>query len=179
MKLYQKIGLWLTGILATAWLIKEAFVRTNYKPTVAKEGVFSFGNPLVPMKDRGTDVWGNGGFGAIRTGHIHEGSDYHCEVGQPVYSPFEGTFDRVAFPYRNDKRWKGGLLKSKDGVYEIKIFYFEPLLDIVGKNISKGELIGKCQDLSVKYPNIGNHIHVEVRENDKLVNPEYFFSTIK
>lgn len=174
MKQYQKVLLYITGILASIWAIKEMFVANNYKPAVPKNGQFA--NPLVRMNDRGTDIWGNGDFGAIRTSHLHEGNDYLCEPDEIVYAPFDGTFDRVAYPYSNDKNWKGGLLKSKDGVYEIKIFYFNPDAGAVGKKILKGLPIGKCQDISIKYPKIKPHIHVEIRENGKLKNPDYFFS---
>ena len=128
------------------------------------------------FKIRGVDKFGSGKFGAQRrksTGEVytHQGIDILTFPGQPIKAPFDLSFVRVANPYPNDKTLKGGIWKS--GNLEMKIFYLSPITG--KKSFRKGEIIGYAQNLNEKYgEGIGNHIHLELRENGIIINPEKY-----
>ena len=90
--------------------------------------------------------------------------------GEKVFSPFDGKLIRRAVPYKNDPRYEGVVIRGVEEWtgYEVKIFYVEGLLS---GEVKAGQEIGLVQDLTKKYPSITNHIHIEVRKNDKLMDP--------
>lgn len=128
------------------------------------------------FKIRGVDKFGSGKFGAQRrksTGEVytHQGIDILTFSGQPIKAPFDLSFVRIANPYPNDKTLKGAIWKSNN--LEMKIFYLTPITD--KKSFKKGEVIGYAQNLNEKYgEGIGNHIHLELRENGNIINPEKY-----
>jgi hypothetical protein len=128
------------------------------------------------FKIRGIDKFGSGKFGATRkksTGEIykHEGIDVLTFAGQPIKAPFDLKFIRIAKPYKDDNILSGGIWKNEN--LEMKIFYISPITNKT--KFSKGEIIGYSQNLNEKYgEGIGNHIHVEIRENGNLINPEKY-----
>ncbi len=58
--------------------------------------------------------------------------------------------------------------------YSVKLFYLDPLKEIVGRTVKQGELIGTAQDLTIKYPGITNHIHFEISFKGAQVDPSRF-----
>ncbi|WP_461141249.1 M23 family metallopeptidase [Spirosoma pomorum] len=125
-------------------------------------------NPMIVRKDKG----GSGYFGTGRINRIHQGTDFVCEPGQPIYAPFSGTIIRESLPYADDTRWKGLLLRSDDGSYECKLFYCT-LAEAVGARVERNQLIAFAQGISAKYSTgVTDHIHVEVRRNGVIKNPE-------
>ncbi len=52
--------------------------------------------------------------------------------------------------------------------YDIKIFYVDGL---VGGPVGAGQVIGRVQNLTTKYPGITNHIHMEVYKGHGLLDP--------
>jgi murein DD-endopeptidase MepM/ murein hydrolase activator NlpD len=129
-------------------------------------------NPMIIRDDAG----GSGWFESNRIGHVHQGTDFVCRPGQSIYSPFSGTIVRESKPYANDLRWNGLLLRSDDGSYECKLFYCT-LAEDVGKHVERNKLIAFAQGISAKYSSgVTDHIHVEVRRNGVVVNPENLWS---
>lgn len=130
-------------------------------------------NPLVIRVDGG----GDGHFGTGRIGHIHQGIDLVCRPGQNVYAPFSGKVTRLATPYPDDLRWQGLVIESDVLGYECKLFYCTPASGVVGTGIERGQLIGYCQAISQKYSSgVTDHLHIEIRQNGVLKNPETFFA---
>ncbi len=124
------------------------------------------------QQSRIKDAWGSGQFGAQRDKgeRTHKGLDIVAKVDDNVYAPFDGDIVREAVPYKDDNSYRGIVIKgSGDWIgYEMKIFYVEGLLS---GGVTKGQTIGKAQNLNIRYPNITNHIHVEVRRNGQLIDP--------
>lgn len=120
---------------------------------------------------RGCDASGCGSFGSHRAGHIHEGVDLTVIENEPVYSPIDGVVVRFPFPYGDDLRYKGILIKNKD--LEVKIFYVNATVK-AGTTVKQGDIIGKAQNVAKKYSKpMTNHIHIEVRNNKGIIiNPE-------
>jgi hypothetical protein len=57
---------------------------------------------------------------------------------------------------------------------EVKLFYVDAWLQ---GHVRRGQPIGTTQDLSPRYPGITNHVHLEVRQFEVIMNPAHFFSS--
>ncbi|HET7793474.1 MAG TPA: hypothetical protein VFL64_08820, partial [Rhizobacter sp.] len=55
----------------------------------------------------------------------------------------------------------------------VKIFYAEGL---VCGDVQAGQPIALAQDLSLKYPGITNHIHLELSRDGKAISPDEMFA---
>jgi len=95
---------------------------------------------------------------------LHAGTDYICKPGQIIVSPISGKIKRIAYPYK-DKQY-GGVVIEGD-FFTIKMFYFEPSKELIGKKVSKGDQIGTAQDISKRYSKkMTPHIHLQVDRAD-------------
>ena len=136
-----------------------------------------FRNYFAAPTDRVRRRKGVGDFGAYRSAHPtipHRGQDYFAEPGEPVYSPISGKV-RIAKPYKTDSRYSG--VEVTGAKFATKTFYIDPVVS-GGEMVVKGQLIGYTQDLSKKYGAsflAQNHVHIEVRENGILRNPDKYF----
>lgn len=131
-------------------------------------------NPIKNGKIRKPDKWGNGNFGAPRGSRKHNGIDIVAINRQDVLSPVNGKVIRKSFPYAKDLSYTGVLIEGtgNHAGISVKIFYMTPLASVMGSNVSAGDKIGAAQALTRKYPGITNHIHLEVRKNNLIVNPK-------
>lgn len=121
-------------------------------------------------KARTRDKWGGGCYLAKRgNNRLHDGTDYICTPGQDIVSPIAGRIERIANPYANEKY--SGLLIQGEWM-AIKLFYFKPDKELIGKTIDKGQKIGIAQDISEKYPDMTPHIHLTIIS----INPEIFIT---
>jgi murein DD-endopeptidase MepM/ murein hydrolase activator NlpD len=156
----RKLGFWLTTF-------------KSYSPITLYNG---------KQTARGCDKGGCGKWGAPRTRADgigkHEGQDILCTVGSNVMAPYDGVIERLSVPYPDDARYSGVVLRVNAALI-IKIMYMQPASGIVGQKVSAGQVIGICQNISIKYgTNVPPHLHVEVHEWGVKVNPEpYIFKT--
>lgn len=113
---------------------------------------------------------------APRGTRLHNGVDFNVEASGDVYSPIFGKIVRVAVPYKSDDRFRGLVIEGMGRYvgYSVKLFYLDPLKEIVGRTVKQGELIGTAQDLTIKYPGITNHIHFEISFKRAQVDPSRF-----
>lgn len=76
-------------------------------------------------------------------------------------------------------RYTGVLLEGlgKHKGYSIKIFYMNPSSGIIGKIVQAGDKIGEAQDLTIKYPGITNHVHIEIKMGNKYEDPSKLIKT--
>lgn len=124
---------------------------------------------------RRVDKWGRGTYGASRNSgkSKHDGTDYICEPGQNVVAPVGGLIVRESRPY-GDQQWfwkyDGLIIENKCMV--IQMFYLEPIRSLIGQYVNAGDLIGIAQDISIKYPGMTPHIHLEV----KSIDPDLFIN---
>lgn len=122
---------------------------------------------------RHSDRWGRGDYGASRDhgARIHKGVDFICVPGQNVMAPCAGDVIRIKRPYASPVKgvlFSGLLVRASD--YEYTLFYFEPLGEVIKTRIEEGQIIGLAQDISIKYPGMIPHIHMQFDS----VNPEIF-----
>lgn len=127
------------------------------------------------MKVR-TDQWGSGQFLASRDDgkRKHLGLDIRAEGGTILLAPIGGIIIERVFPYMGANRYSGIVVKGTGpwAEYELTIYYLDAYTLLQFK---AGEPLGIVQDITKKFPGMQNHIHIEVRKNNKLINPEIPF----
>lgn len=151
-----------------------ALIKTEYTKLLQSDSsMIQIAHEIVNnQKSRVRDAYGSGQYGASRDAGVrtHNGIDIIVAPGEKIFSPIKGNIVRQAMPYRDDPNYKGIVLKGIeqwDG-YELKIFYVEGLFS--GEAFESQE-IGSAQNLTLRYPGITNHIHLEVKYQGILVDP--------
>ena len=120
---------------------------------------------------RGCDSQGCGEFNARRGSRLHQGTDYIAAPGQDVLAVNSGKITKIGYPYGDDLSYRYIQIDSADG-YQIREFYVTPTEGLsLGSSVSAGQVIGTAQSLQHRYPNITNHIHIEIRSNGKIIDP--------
>ena len=118
------------------------------------------------------DVHGFGLYGKPRAGgKTHKGADFICVPGQEIVAPSDGRIVRIKMPYGkpvNGVWFSGLLIQASD--YEYTLFYFEPIKEVLMTTVKEGQHIGHAQDISIKYPGIIPHVHLQFDS----INPELF-----
>lgn len=131
------------------------------------------------MEIRTHDQWGSGGWLASRGNRPHLGIDLVVMPGEEVRAPFDLTIQRIAFPYDGDLNYKGikfsTILNGEN--YTGRLFYFTPYT--TSGFYKKGEAVGIAQDLTTRYPNITNHVHLDIRNvNSYDIDNEYLYQGV-
>ena len=125
------------------------------------DGQADFVNP-TGNGPRGKDAYGEGRFGASRTGHIHAGVDYVAQAGQDVRAPIAGFVTKVGFPYKDSAEYRYIEITNRSTGYTARVMYVGPEVQ-VGQALALGQVIGQAQNLKRRYPNgITNHVHLEI-----------------
>lgn len=132
------------------------------------------GNGIRYHDEHGFGLYGKPRAGKDKHGidKIHVGLDFIVHpIGQEVVAPSDGLVIRIKYPYSepvNGIMFSGIFVRAND--YEYTLFYFEPLKSILKTKIHEGQVIGHAQDVSIKYPGITPHVHL----NFDSINPELF-----
>ncbi|MEA3313037.1 MAG: hypothetical protein U9Q18_01530 [Caldisericota bacterium] len=113
------------------------------------------------------DSKGLGHHGAPRGYRKHNGVDFECKDGQDILMPVDGLIARISLPYKDDLKWKG--VEIINPRVEIKMWYFVPDFDLIGKELKAGEVIGMAQNIGKKYPGVTSHIHVRITKVDPML----------
>lgn len=137
----------------------------------------AFGPPTASGEIRGCDVAGCGDFGASRGKRLHDGIDYTAAAGDTIHSPIDGKVDRIAYP---GKLGLTGLVISGRSGVEVKIFYIDPDVSLIGKQVLIGDRVGVAQEIRDAYsaPTMTNHVHFEMRINGVVTNPIQHYTTV-
>jgi hypothetical protein len=109
----------------------------------------------------------------------HKGVDFVTTLGQQINSPISGKVILIGQAYSDDKRYKTIHIQGEGNCYlgiKAKILYVDSKVS-VGSTVTRGQIIGTAQDLTLKYKGITNHIHVEVYENGVIQNPTNLFGS--
>jgi murein DD-endopeptidase MepM/ murein hydrolase activator NlpD len=137
--------------------------------------------PLFLKLLRVTDDFGHGHFGASRGySKTHKGTDYLATKDDIVKSPFNGKITKYGYAYNGDLEQRYIEISNTDNKHVLRIFYVNMLSILnIGDNVLIGDHIANVGDISKKYSTdikkMENHIHLEIRKNGELINPEIFF----
>jgi len=125
----------------------------------------------VLSPQRYVDCYGAGHYGASRGSRTHNGVDYACYPCSKVYSPVYGEVTKLGYPYRDDLSFRYVQITTNKG-YKVRVFYIEPFLAL-GDHVDVNTVIGESQLLGDRYPDITEHVHLEVKDPDgRFVNPK-------
>jgi muramidase (phage lysozyme) len=105
------------------------------------------------------------------TGEVrpHNGTDYACNAGDVVKSPISGTFRKG----NSDPQGFGNSWGTVAGSgYEVTIGHTRKLLVKDGQVVQHGQPIAECGSEGT---GSGPHLHIEIREDGQLINPEEKF----
>jgi hypothetical protein len=135
-------------------------------------------SPTGVLLVRGPDIWASGGgaFGASRSQgdriYQHQGADLMVPPWRQIYAPADCLVKRIGIAYAGEFRFHSLLLRWQDpvGELEMKILYVWPTVN-VGDHLRARIRCGVAEDLNVRYPDITNHVHVEVRRDGMLIDP--------
>jgi murein DD-endopeptidase MepM/ murein hydrolase activator NlpD len=101
--------------------------------------------------------------GAVRP---HNGADYACTLGAPVFSPIAGTFHwGMPDPKGFGSSW-GTVINAKTTV---TIGHTRRLLVPDMATVKVGQLIAECGAEGLSN---GPHLHLEIKRDGKLIDPE-------
>lgn len=129
-------------------------------------------NIVESQKTRVRDSYGSGQYGASRDSGTrkHNGIDIIVNPDEKIFCPIKGAIISETMPYRKDPSYKGVVIKGIESWigYEIKIFYMVGLFSGVA---NESQEIGFAQNLTIKYPGITNHIHLEVKFQGQQIDP--------
>jgi RHS repeat-associated protein len=131
--------------------------------------------------NRKCDEQGCGSFGDPRGGRFHMGLDIVGEPGQQVVAARDGVITRISGVYRSPTPATRDLryieITSPDG-YSIRQMYVAPADGIsVGTTVRAGQGIGTLQRLP--YEGITQHVHVEIRFNGQIRNPQGYMQGVR
>ncbi len=116
------------------------------------------------QQSRRKDLWGSGQYLASRDGgkRQHKGLDIIAKSGYEIYAPFPCEITRKGYVYNDTLDYNLLEIRGKNewSEYKVKIFYIKPA--ICQHEFAAGEVIGYAQDITLRYPFITNHIHVEL-----------------
>ena len=102
--------------------------------------------------------------------NLHQGIDFQAEAGTNVTAAYDGTVSSIT-----DTLLEGGcvIIDHGNGLQTVYASIDAAQLK-VGESVSKGDVIGKVSaaaDVMGNEYNEGSHLHFEVRENGKAVDP--------
>lgn len=157
------------GDRPTPWVAAYRVVHGVQAPSpgadIDGDGAVDFANP-TGKSPRGADAYGEGRFGASRTGHIHAGVDYVSDAGQQVVAPIAGFVTRVGYAYRDSFDYRYVEITNRLTGYTARVMYVGPEVR-EGQALALGQVIGRAQTLQPRYPNgITDHVHLEIARLD-------------
>jgi murein DD-endopeptidase MepM/ murein hydrolase activator NlpD len=127
------------------------------------DGRADLANPAGLVRE--DDLYGSGRFLAPRDGgkRKHEGVDYIAAPGKIIRAPFAGTVSRVGYAYGGEHAYR--FIEIADAALGLtaRVFYVDSPL-AVGQHVQAGQSIGTAERISMRYPLITNHVHVEIMD---------------
>lgn len=94
--------------------------------------------------------------------YLHRGVDFLLPLGpgQDIVSPISYNKARRVQVYRDTSEYTGWEMQNDEIC--IKLFYMIPNYILIDQFARQGEVIGTAQDISVRYPGMLPHVHMEI-----------------
>lgn len=146
------------------------FVKNDIKKqsNIKSNNVVSNNNFIWPIKWNGvTSSFGSRMHPVLKRYIFHAGVDLRAGVGTPIYAADDGKIS-----YSGWASGYGNLIKIEHSRgYSTRYGHLDKLIAKQGSTVKRGELIG----YSGKTGRVtGPHLHYEIRESDKPINPMKF-----
>lgn len=125
---------------------------------------------IFPVKDvnvsQEMDFWHNA---TLDVYHRHGGVDFKGEIGDEVFAAVDGLITEVV----TTSRLSGGYITiaHDNGLFTTYKFIVPDENLKQGQSVSRGQVIGTISEACGEENADGAHLHFEVHEYDKLVNP--------
>lgn len=161
------------AIASIITLLYYKMFSSNKKPSTGFIAINGNGNL------RGCDAFGCGNFGATRGGRGHNGIDFVTTEGQGIRAPFDCKVVRYGYPYADDMKYRLVEIQGTGeyASFKAKIMYIKPGQP-VGAVLKAGTQLCTSDSIARKYGSkMANHVHFELYQDGKLVDPTSFFTT--
>lgn len=124
---------------------------------------------------RGPDpIASQGGSFGVRRGknRKHKGIDLCCYPGTSIWPIETGLITKIGYPYEDHLEYRYVEITPVSSLLRLRYRYFYVDPEVVEGQEFMGGVIGTAQDLTLIYPGITNHIHLEILEPDgNPINP--------
>jgi murein DD-endopeptidase MepM/ murein hydrolase activator NlpD len=133
---------------------------------------------MKKLEIRGTDKFGSGAFGSRRDGgkRTHVGVDAITVTNEDFHSRVAGTVSFLGYPYGGDLTYRYVQITDANG-WKWRYYYVKPTVEL-GLKINIGDKIGVCQCLQPRYPGMTQHVHFEIKVNNKHIDPTKYLNPI-
>jgi murein DD-endopeptidase MepM/ murein hydrolase activator NlpD len=137
----------------------------------------------LPM--RLSDKWGAGWFGAPRGDRTHKGVDYSAYPRTAILSITYGTVTKIGYTYADNLSFRYIQVTQYGNAnigakIDYRYFYVQPKANLkLGNLIHAGDVLGEVQDLTKRYPDIINHMHLSIKQDGVHINPVQFLSDMR
>lgn len=134
---------------------------------IAYRLIFKINNMKLPVSGRITSKYGNRTHPVTGATSFHNGIDIAVPVGTPVYAPASGIVKTV---YSNST---GGIqmIVDHDNGFRTGYAHLSETIARPGQRVKQGEIIAKTGNTGAS---TGPHLHLTLRKNGTLVNPEEY-----
>lgn len=138
--------------------------KENPKPdNEAKDSSDAGLNFIMPVDGEITSEFGERVHPVFKTVKMHTGIDIDAPIGTPIKSSTSGKVLKVGEDATNGK-----YVRIKSGKYEVIYAHCYKISVSEGQNVKQGDIIGEVGDTGITS---GPHLHFEVQEDGKAVNP--------
>lgn len=166
-------------IFACALVIAVASgAQVNPKQEIGGEGInVSTTTYVSPMQNAtivkdysGTELQYND---TLKQWEIHKAVDFVAGENKNVYAVADGTVSNIYTDYLNGTVVE---ISHANGLVSIYKSLDKELSVTVGAKVGAGNVIGKVSDSMETELNTGAHLHLEMKQNTKLVDPNNYIS---
>ena len=110
----------------------------------------------------------------------HEGYDFEGSVGDEVYAMQDGVVKKVTYSEDSAAVLYGGCLEIDHGNGVVATYKSIDIAPGIGQGevIKRGQVIGTIAQPSGTETFVGAHLHLEIKEDGEIVDPETFLEII-
>ncbi len=105
---------------------------------------------------------------------FHYGIDMAAQRGTPIKSVAQGIVEQASYA----SGYGNTIVVAHDAVYKTRYAHLDSILVRVGQKVGQGDMLGKVGDTGFtrKTGKDASHLHLELYENGKQVNPLHLFT---
>jgi len=160
----MKTLLKLMVIIGFGLFVLQSFSKPENKPDIS---------PVEKSSVKTVEKYGMRVHPIYKVERLHEGIDLISAEGTPIMATAEGVVELVQ---KSDKGYGNMITIKHNAVYTTRYAHMQDIDVKQGDKINKGQIIGTVGNTGVS---TRPHLHYEIIENGKKVDPFLFFSVEK